>query len=218
MVNLAVNSRYFFNRRRVLKQYRDQLLRMGDNVGLRNTEISYNNYFSAGTFLNNVSIGNYSYTGINTQIHNAQIGKFCSIADNVKIGMGFHPVDRVSTHPSFYANNKAFKCFAKEMMFNEFKETIIGNDVWIGSHVMIFGGVKIGDGAIIAGGSILTKDVEPYTIVGGNPAKPIRPRFEQEVINKLLDFKWWDKDLAWIEANYKAFNVVDDFLKIIKKG
>jgi acetyltransferase-like isoleucine patch superfamily enzyme len=219
MINLKQNSRlYKVNKKLVERKYGQKLLKLGTTVNLKNVEISYNNYISNQCNLNNVTLGEFSYVGQSSQLFNVKVGKFCSIADNVKIGLGFHPTDRVSTHPSFYSKNKAFKCFANENSFDEFKETIIENDVWIGSNAIIFGGVTIGNGSIVAGGAIVTKNVEPYSIVGGNPAKHIRFRFDEDVIQKMLEFKWWEKDLSWIEANYKSFNEVDQFLKLISAG
>ena len=84
-------------------------------------------------------------------------------------------------------------------------KTKIGNDVWIGHNVIILSGITIGDGAILAAGSIITKDVEPYTIVAGNPAKTIRKRFSENVIIELLDFKWWDLSNEQIDKNKKLF-------------
>lgn len=196
-------------------RYRRNRLKMGKLVKLKNIKLGQHNYFSSNTNLANVVVGDYTYTGANTVIRNAVIGKFCSIADNVKIGLGFHPVHFISTHPSFFSNNKKFKCFSNKVLVEEYKSTTVGNDVWIGSNVMIFGGITIGDGSVIAGGAIVTKDVAPYTIVGGNPAKVIKPRFDEKTIEKLLTFKWWEKDLAWVELNYDRFNSPEEFLKFI---
>jgi len=209
---LTLKGMYF-----VFFVYRKKHLKMGKAVKLRNVNLSNHNYFSSYTVLANVSIGDYSYTGTQTIIRNATIGKFCSIADNVKIGLGFHPIDHVSTHPSFYSNNKRFKCFSDKLVVDEYKPTIIGNDVWIGTNTIIFGGVTIGDGAIIAGGSIVTKDVDPYGIIGGNPAKLIKYRFGEDTIKKFLNYKWWEKDLSWIEINYQKFHKPEIFLEFIEE-
>jgi acetyltransferase-like isoleucine patch superfamily enzyme len=142
------------------------------------------------------SVGKFSYCvnrlnvlGGENQVP-LKIGKFCSIAQGVTIVLGGgHRPDWVTTYPFSY-------------IFDEFKNTqglpatkgnvVIGNDVWIGINSLILSGVHIGDGAIIGACSVVTKDVEPYTIVAGNPAKVIRKRFDQETIDKLLRIKWWN--------------------------
>lgn len=152
-----------------------------------------------------------SYIANNSVIERTKIGRFCSIGDNVRTCLGIHPTFRyVSTHPAFYSLQAvAGFTFVKEQKFaehkyidNEQKYVVeIGNDVWIGNNVMIMDGVRIGDGAIIATGAVVTKDVEPYSIVGGVPAKLIRYRFPKDVIDFLLRVKWWNKDHKWLAAN-----------------
>lgn len=103
-------------------------------------------------------------------------------------------------------------CFEK--LFDESSpKNIIGNDVWIGARAMILSGVKIGDGAVIAAGAVVTKDVEPYTIVGGVPAKPIRKRFTDEQIDALIKLKWWDKDDVWMRDHAAMFRHVEELIK-----
>ncbi|MCZ7399979.1 MAG: DapH/DapD/GlmU-related protein [Candidatus Methanoperedens sp.] len=164
--------------------------------------------------LSNVIIGDYSY--ILSSINNTTIGKFCSIASGCAIGIGKHPSkDFVSTFPAFFSKNNSgcLISFATEDSFNEFERIEIGNDVWIGMNSIILDGVRIGDGAIIGAGSVVTKDVDDYAIVGGVPAKLIRYRFTKEQIEFLKKFKWWDKDIEWIKKNWKSFQNIDDFLK-----
>lgn len=167
----------------------------------------------------NGSIGKYSYIGENCSI-NANIGSFCSISNNVRIVDGNHPLNFVSTSPAFYSvSGQTVKYFADKEMFSE---TIavdsygvackIGNDVWIGENVLIKGGVKIGDGACIAMGAVVVKDVPPYAIVGGVPAKIIKMRFEEKTVEKLLKLQWWNKDEKWIRSNWKSFLNINDFL------
>jgi acetyltransferase-like isoleucine patch superfamily enzyme len=124
------------------------------------------------------------------------IGSFCSIADKIKIFCGGdHRVDWFTTYPfghihtDIFTNNLAGKGHPLTK-----GNVVIGNDVWIGSNVTIMSGVTIGDGAVIAANSHVVKDVEPYSIVGGNPAKHIRYRLPKEVIETLLKLKWWDWD------------------------
>lgn len=124
-----------------------------------------------------------------------KIGKFCSIASGVKIIMGSanHRITSMSTYPFNVFGGEWAEKTPPHLSQLPFKgDTIIGNDVWIGREAVIMPGVKIGDGAIIAAYSVVARDVEPYTVVGGNPAKVIRKRFDDEFIQLMLKLKWWD--------------------------
>ncbi|MCF8296152.1 MAG: CatB-related O-acetyltransferase [Melioribacteraceae bacterium] len=137
--------------------------------------------------------------------------------------LGLHPtIDFVSTSPSFFSLNppnglllvekqkfKEHKYIDKEKKF----VVKIGNDVWIGNNVIILDGITIGDGAVIAAGSVVTKDVEPYSIIGGVPAKLIRYRFSNDKIEFLLKFRWWQKELDWILKNIQYFEDIDKFIE-----
>jgi acetyltransferase-like isoleucine patch superfamily enzyme len=183
-------------------------------VNITNSDLGVDIFIGENTQLNNSRVGNHSYFNSNCKITNATIGKFCSIGSNVTIGIGTHPTDMVSTHPSFYANNKGFKTFADKMYFQKERGIIeIGNDVWIGSDVRILNDVKIGHGSVIAIGSIVTKDVPDYAIVGGIPAKIIKYRFSTEEIKSLLKIKWWDKDSKYLEARFKDFHSTENFIQ-----
>lgn len=159
-------------------------------------------------YLYNITIDDYTYLAKNVTIMNSSIGKFCSIAQGVVISAGIHPSKKfVSTSPVFYSPHK--QCgisFSEISYFREMGNSVIGNDVWIGANSIIKDDITIGDGAIIGAGSIVTKNVEPYTIVAGNPAKFIRYRFEREEIDFLLKFKWWNRNEEWIKNNFKDFH------------
>ena len=143
--------------------------------------------------VNSSSMGDYSYIGRNSRLIHADIGKFCSIAGETKIGMGTHTLDKVSTSPIFTETKNGTKhSWVKVSAVNPFKRVTVGNDVWIGVRTMVMGGVTIGDGAVIGAGSIVTKDVPPYAVVVGVPAKVIRFRFPQEQIDALLANPWWN--------------------------
>lgn len=159
----------------------------------------------------NVSIGKYTYIVSGRIYADTRIGRYCSIAENAIIGPSDHPIDWLSTSPLCYGGIFSLKNKFIKYHKNE-KPTVIGNDVWLGANVFIKRGVEIGDGAIIAAGSVVVKDVPPYAIVGGNPAKIIRYRFENEIVLLLLDLKWWalDEDMLK-ELQY------DDILSCISK-
>lgn len=148
----------------------------------------------------NVKIGRYSYVNIGTMIGaGTEIGKFCSIARHTEIGAISHPTDFLSTHPFQFHNRRfagspGYKEFER-VEYDEKQPTRIGNDVWIGAKAVILRGVTIGDGAIVASGAVVTRDVEPYSIVGGLPAKEIRKRFKPEIIERIQKTAWWDLPL-----------------------
>lgn len=158
---------------------------------IRNSVINPKASVGNGAQIVNSTIGRYSYV-YDSMVISTDVGNFCSIGAGCSIGGGSHPTDWVSTSPVFYSGrNCLHKNFTNEQ-YKEYSKTIIGNDVWIGSKCLIKGGITIGDGAIIGMGSVVTHDVEPYSIVAGNPAKLIRYRFNQQIILKMLEIKWWE--------------------------
>lgn len=166
------------------------------------------------------TMGYGSYMGCNCYIH-GNIGRFTSIASDVQCNLGVHPYKHpyVSTSPMFFSLLKQNgQTFAQKQMFDEIKSPIsIGNDCWIGQRVFIAGGIKINDGAVVYAGAVVTKDVPPYAIVGGVPAKILGYRYSDEIINMLLHFKWWDKPIVWLKENYEYFSNLEEFLSLIGK-
>ena len=154
--------------------------------------------FKKGVFADeDTVIGNYTFVGRFTTITKANIGNYCSIAPFVTIGPGEHDLNSVSTSERINAFRKNKKSLTDG-------EVIIGNDVWIGSNVVVLRKVRIGDGAVLAAGSVVTKDVPPYAIVGGIPAKIIRYRDAQEKVELISKTNWWNynpKDAASILKN-----------------
>lgn len=154
--------------------------------------------------LGHEQIGAFSYIGPGSEIKNAKIGRYCSIARNVAISPPEHPVDWVSSHPfqynglNWFNENENWENVAGNCVWKGNSEiTEIGNDVWIGRNVVIRKGVKIGDGAIVAANSFVNKDVEPYSVVGGQPARHLKFRHDCAIRQKLIELKWWD----WIVPN-----------------
>lgn len=146
------------------------------------------------------------------------IGKFCAIAEGIKFIMNGanHRMDGFTTYP-FYIFGDGWEKVTPRIEQLPFKgDTVIGNDVWIGQNVTIMPGVKIGDGAIIAANSTVVKDVEPYIIVGGNPAKTIKKRFSDDKIELLLRIQWWNWDEKKIFENLEELATTDD-IEVLKK-
>lgn len=172
------------------------------------------------TRVNNCVVESYTYVGRNSYLANCKIGKYCSIGPGFTCAFGRHPINKfVSTHPFFYS--KQYNNKLKSDKFDEFKyidsqnKTMasIGNDVWIGTNVIILDGVKVGDGAVIGAGTIVTKDVPPYSIVVGVPGRIIKYRFSDKEIDFLLKKKWWDKEESWIKKNGDFFEDIEQFMR-----
>lgn len=175
------------------------------------------------------SIGKGTYVGANSSLFKVKTGRFCSIANNVQIGVGSHPSQTfATTHPSFYYDTTSelaytYHCNADNLyepfqyIDSQKQFTVkLGHDVWIGCNCVIMSGVTIGNGAIIAAGSIVTKDVAPYTIVGGTPARLIKNRFSEDQISFLEEYQWWNKDETWLRQNYKLLQDVNVLMETVK--
>lgn len=173
-----------------------------------------------------LNVGEHTYGHENITIRhwgedaNVYIGKFCSIADQITIFLGGnHRVDWVTTFP-FTVLKEDWPDTPNIAGHPATKgDVIIGNDVWIGSHATIMSGVTIGNGSVIGAYSVVTKDVKPYEIVAGNPAKHIKNRFEDKQITGLQEIKWWDWDKAEISryTNLLCSNEVEEFIKKAKE-
>jgi acetyltransferase-like isoleucine patch superfamily enzyme len=172
-----------------------------------------------------MSYGRYTYGEPKIEFANEDakliVKNFCSIASNVTIFLGGnHDICRVSTYPFGHIHKNIFNKVDGVGHPTTKGDVIIGNDVWIASNVLIMSGVTVGDGAVIANNSHVVKDVEPYTLVGGNPAKFIKYRFTSEQIEKLLKIKWWD----WEDEKINRFsqllcsNNIDDFINSAESG
>lgn len=179
------------------------------------TSLKGKDYICEGAELDNVHVGFSTMIGRGAIMSNTRIGNFSCIG-NVETFIGKHPVkgENLSVHPAFYSTAAQFgHTYVAETSYKEADyideskgiQIEIGNDVWIGYGVKICEGVTIGDGAVVGAGSIVTKSIEPYAIYAGVPAKRIGQRFDDEMISKLLELKWWDKDEAWIKEHAKEF-------------
>ena len=172
----------------------------------------------------NVEIGKFTY--FNPDEHwiiiesNTKIGSFCSIAPGVTVGLGNHKLDNISTHPFLYNNYYLEKITDGEIklkqtgLIDSDKSTIIGNDVWIGMNANIKRGIKIGNGAVVAMGAIVTKDVPNYAIVAGVPAKVIGYRFEKEDIEFLEQNPWWDWSNEKLIQQLDSLYNIEDYKKV----
>jgi len=182
-------------------------------------------YSSFNNGLNVTSIGSFSYFNsvVPGNSLDMQVGRYCSIAGGLTVMGGNHPMDRFTTSSITYDRNFIICTKSIEDDDSHFKikpnksnykgQVIIGNDVWIGTRVTLSRGVNIGDGAVVASNALVTKDVPPYAIVGGNPAKIIRYRFDKDIISELCRIKWWQ--YKYTDFDIESDLSIDKFINFI---
>ena len=191
----------------------------------RQTRFLGKNRLGNHSFARNTSMGFQSYIGDYSIIENTSIGNFTCISHHVVVIQGQHPVHEFpSVHPAFFEKDYRFsyvdKNKYKSYKYLDEKERIacrIGNDVWIGFGAYLMAGIQIGDGAVVAAGAVVTKDVPPYTIVGGVPAKEISKRFSDEIIHSLLKNPWWNNNEKWFVLHASDFENVTNLLKVMEQ-
>lgn len=182
------------------------------NFIFKNSKIQGFNLFNNNVNIVDCQIGLGSYVGNNVNLFSVHVGKFCSLGSRIYIGFGQHPINQITTHPSFYS----LKCqsgftFVKEDKSEDFNYSngflnIIEDNVWVGSNVIVLPGVRICEGAIVGAGSVVVKDVPPYSIIAGNPARIIKFRFsEQEIENILLRKMWSSNDIKYYQNNISEY-------------
>jgi phosphonate metabolism protein (transferase hexapeptide repeat family) len=177
-------------------------------VSLRQTEVGQCCEILQDTKIEYSTLGDYSYLGSNCMVADTTIGKFTCIAAYVRIGPPNHPMDRPSLHRFTYCPEYYDAGAARDHDFfaaRRADRVTIGHDVWIGHGVIVLAGVTIGNGAVLAAGAVVAKDVEPYTIVGGVPARPIRDRFPRNIADRLNRIAWWNWPFETIMERLKDF-------------
>jgi phosphonate metabolism protein (transferase hexapeptide repeat family) len=185
---------------------------------LQGTELGAYCEVGARTILLDVEMGDYSYVVNDAQLTYTSIGKFCSIAAMTRINPGNHPMHRATQAHFTYRASAYFPGETDEAEFFDWRKrhrVHIGHDVWIGHGAIVLPGRRIGTGAVVAAGAIVTKDVPSYTIVGGNPARPIKRRFPEDVAERLMRLAWWDWDHEALRAALPDFRRlgIEDFLE-----
>ena len=187
-----------------------------DDVILEETTLGAYTHIQAHSVLYDVAVGDYSYFAGYNQVYYANIGKFCSVASYARINATNHPTnERIAQHHFTY-RSKRFGFGENDADFFSRRKgrlIIVGNDVWIGHNAIIMPGLKIGNGAVIGAGAVVTKDVEPYTIVAGVPAKKINKRFDDDLIERIERTKWWDWDHQTLKERLPDFRNMEAFTR-----
>ncbi|WP_319002180.1 CatB-related O-acetyltransferase [Pseudomonas chlororaphis] len=194
---------YFFSR--VLKKARGK--------AVIDSSIPSTSKVESGSTVLGTTFGAYSFCGYDCTFIKCEVGRFCSIASKVVVGGARHPMEYVSTSPVFLSHKESIKTKFSRHEYHWQPRTVIGHDVWIGEGVYVKGGVTIGVGAVVGMGSVVTKDIPPYAIYAGNPARLIRYRFSEAVVAALLKSQWWEYSDEELRAVAPDFNDPETFLK-----
>ncbi len=168
-----------------------------------------------GSHIVESTIGDYTYDDGDVSIFYSEIGKFCSLANRVRINPGNHPQDRVTQHHLTYRRKQFGLDTRDDEVFFDWRRShpcVIGHDVWIGHAAVVLPGVRIGTGAVIGAAAVVTRDVEPYQVVVGVPARPVRRRFPEDVIHRILKSEWWNWDRQELEERWRDLFSVEGFL------
>jgi len=150
-----------------------------------------------GSRIQHSDVGDYSYCDRFADIANTSVGKFANIASYVRSGATDHPLDRASLHHFLYRSSDYWDGAEDDAAFfahRKSRRTVIGHDTWLGHNCQIKPEVTVGHGAVVAAGAVVTKDVAPYTVVAGMPARPLRPRLDPKLAERLIALAWWDWD------------------------
>jgi phosphonate metabolism protein (transferase hexapeptide repeat family) len=204
--------------RRNLKTSRDGAPRVHPTAEIRDCVFGKFTVVGVRAVLAEVVLGDYSYFSRGGEAIYTTVGKFTSIGANVRFNALDHPMHRISQHNITYRPNEYFTGGKIDKNFREFRQSkrvTVGNDVWVGHGAIVMPGICIGHGAVIAAGAVVTKDVEPYAVVAGIPAKRIKWRFEKTILERIIMLAWWDWDderLRAAVADMQALTV-DGFLE-----
>ncbi|MDY6975886.1 MAG: CatB-related O-acetyltransferase [Pseudomonadota bacterium] len=196
---------------RVLGSSLEEYSTVGDNTRVEFSSLSYKARLDRNNYCYKSNLGKYTYTGMNSVVIAADIGAFCSISWNVTIGGANHDFKRVTQHSFLYNDRDKLRPLGVPPAYNRLdSELKIGNDVWIAAGAVVLRGVTIGDGAVVGANSVVTRDVPPYAVVAGNPAKIIKYRFDSAIIKALTLLKWWEWSDEKIKKHYGALSESPD--------
>ena len=195
-----------------------KLLKKSRLSAIKGSTVHPTSKIEAGTSFYSSTMDRHSFCGYDCDIYCADIGAFVSIANAVVLGGGRHPLEWVAMSPVFYEGRDSVKAKFSTHARAPAERVSVGHDVWIGRSAIVLPGVRIGNGAVVGAGAVVTKDVDPYAIVAGNPARTIRFRFGEELISRLSASAWWSLDDAELRRLGPYFNDVEKFLERVERN
>lgn len=205
--------KYLLNRIR----FKDSIIPLNSFVSSDSTIGKFVRIYN-GCRIGSTNISAYTYIGAGSRLENVDIGSFCSVGPDVLCGLGLHPYNMISTYPGFYSKKASGSFFlGSHKGVVENNRVVIGSDVWIGARAILLGGIKVGHGAIIAANAVVNKDVPPYAIVGGVPARIIKYRFDPNLISILLDSKWWEEPIEKLKLVSEYSDKPLEFVRKLQK-
>lgn len=196
-----------------LLYYWSKFLKKARGSAVTRSLIDRSSKIEPGSLVVNSTMDRHSFCGYDCELNHCDVGRFCSIANGVIVGGSRHPLEWVGMSPVFYAGRDSVKAKFSTYEPSPIKRTTILNDVWIGRNALIAQGVRIGNGAVIGMGSVVTRDVDDYAIVGGSPARLIRYRFDEAIIQRLLEISWWEFSDEQLQRYAVYFRDPVEFLK-----
>lgn len=205
-----------FRSRRLCKKFGVKLKGHAWQAEIVHSEFGRSCRLTPPVYLYNSYVGDFSYLEPYCRASDTDFGKFCSVASGCIVGPPSHPSARVSSHPAFFLREEKmdYTFLNSNVDQSAAGRTKVGNDVWIGAGAFVRRGVTIGDGAIIGAGAVVVRDVEPFAIVGGVPARLIRMRFDAVSRKGLLELRWWDRGDAWLREHAEFFGDVTKLLEV----
>lgn len=197
-----------------------KLIKKSNLASIINSKIDITSKVEARSCVVSTVMGKYSFCGYDCDVFCADIGNFTSIASGVVLGGARHPMEWVGMSPVFYKGRDSVKKKFSEFELPKDPRVIIGSDVWIGRNAIILSGVRVGHGAVIGAGAVVTKDIPPFAVAVGNPARIKKYRFSDAIIERLLHIAWWDLDDGEIESRSHFINnpslFIDSFSEKLK--